>query len=351
MTTNNWPKHVQKYLFRLKDGFFQFPYLFNSPQIMLDSIAKLPITKHYPTKQILIINTSLSKARIYYREIEEGFWFFGFFLNLKENIVASSKYDKSIFSDYYLLTFSLFEYKFPLKNGEALTLDSICWTFSKPNTEISSYFYKESNGKFFSIAIKKDWVKKNFTSKVFKERKAILQFLNGKRGSYTWLDISVKAHQIAADLSVIIKQTDKMESTNSILKKNSMKLMAEFFSNAFNDSRIKDNISLSNLDYHNVAKAERIILQNLHLPFIGIDFIAKEVNTSPTKLKANFKAVFGFSMLQYHKEKNLVLAMQLIEKSDFHIQEIAVITGHDSAGRFASSFKKRFGKLPSQVRF
>ena len=351
MTTNNWPKHIQKYLFLLKDGFFQFPYLFNSPQLMLDSIANLPITKHYPAKQILSLNTSLSKARIYYREIEEGFWFFGFFLNLKENIVALSKYDKNIYSDYYLLTFSLFEYKFPLKNGDFLTLDSICWTFSKPNTEISSYFYKQSNGKFFSIALKKEWVKKNFTSKRFKERKAILQFLNGKRGSYTWLDISAKAHEIGTDLTTIIKQTDNPEANNLLLKKKSMQLMAEFFNNVFEDSRITDNISLSNLDYYNVAKAERIILQNLHLPFIGIDFIAQEVNTSATKLKSNFKAVFGFSMLQYHKEKNMVLAMQLIGKSDFNIQEIAVITGYDSAGRFASGFKKRFGKLPSEVRF
>ncbi|KAF2517140.1 helix-turn-helix domain-containing protein [Flavobacterium foetidum] len=351
MTLDNWPKHIQKYLFLLKDGFFQFPYLFNTPQIMLESILKLPITRHFPLKSLITFNTPLCKAKMYYKEFEEGFWLLTFYMTLKENIMALSGYDTNKSSEYYLLTFSVFEYQFPLKDGTSLTLLSTCWTISKPGTEISSYFYKEADGKFFSIAMTKSWVKKNFSSKKFKDRKTILNFFNGKRGSYTWLDISEKAHQVGAEISEILERETNSESDNLKLKKKSMKLITEFFDNAFADTRIEDNISLSNLDYLNVSRAERIILQHLHLPFIGIEHIAKEVNTSPTKLKSNFKAVYGFSMLQYHKEKNLVLAMQLVQKSDFTIQEIAVITGHDSAGRFASSYKKRFGKLPSEERF
>lgn len=351
MTLDNWPKHIQKYLFLLKDGFFQFPYLFNSPQIMLDSMLKLPITRHFPEKRLITFNTSLCKAKMYYREMDKGFWLLTFYLNMKENIMALSGYDDKHSSEYYLLTFSIFEYKFPLKDGSALNLLSTCWTISKPNTEISSYFYKQANGKFFSIAIHKDWAKKNLTSKKFKQRKTILNFLNGKRGSYTWLDISQKAHEVGADLSDLLEKENNSEADNIAIKKKSMKLVTEFFDNCFIDTRIEDNISLTNLDYLNVSRAEKIILQNLHLPFIGIEYIAKEVNMSTTKLKANFKAVFGFSMLQYHKEKNMMLAEQLVKKSDFSIQEIAVVAGYDSAGRFASSFKKRFGKLPSEARF
>ncbi|WP_082472434.1 helix-turn-helix domain-containing protein [Flavobacterium sp. Leaf82] len=47
----------------------------------------------------------------------------------------------------------------------------------------------------------------------------------------------------------------------------------------------------------------------------------------------------------------MVLAMQLIQKSNIQIQDISLITGYDSASRFAASFKKRFGKLPSEIRF
>lgn len=351
MTLDNWPKHIQKYLFLLKDGFFQLPYLFNSPKIMLDSLLKLPGMNHVPLKQYFSLNTSLCKAKMYYREIEDGFWLLAMYMNVKENIVTKSYYDKNKLSEYYLLTFSVFEYNFQLNDTHQITLLSTCWTFSKPDTEISSYFYKGTTGRFFSFAITKEWASKNFTSKKIKERKAIKKFLDGNKGSYTWLDIVPKAHELGEDLSKFIENAAVIETDKPALKKKSMKLITAFFNNSFDDSRIIDNVSLSNLDYHNVAKAEKIILHNLHLPFVGIEVIAKEVNTSPTKLKSNFKTVFGFSMLQYHKEKNMLLAMQLIQNSTIHIQYIAALTGYDSASRFAASFKKRFGKLPSEIRF
>ncbi|MNR55027.1 Regulatory protein PchR [compost metagenome] len=83
---------------------------------------------------------------------------------------------------------------------------------------------------------------------------------------------------------------------------------------------------------------------------MGIDKIAFEVNTSPTKLKANFKTVFGFSMLQYHKEKNMLLAKQLLQNSEIEVQIIAIITGFESASKFSAAFKKRFNELPSVFR-
>jgi AraC-like DNA-binding protein len=83
---------------------------------------------------------------------------------------------------------------------------------------------------------------------------------------------------------------------------------------------------------------------------VGIEFIAKEVNTSTTKLKTNFKIVYGLSMLKYHKEKNMLFAKQLITNPEINIQDIANITGYNSSSRFASCYKKRFGKLPSEAR-
>ena len=81
---------------------------------------------------------------------------------------------------------------------------------------------------------------------------------------------------------------------------------------------------------------------------MGIDFIARAVNLSPTKLKMIFKTFFGFSMLQYHKEKNMLLALQLIKNSTMQIRNIALVTGYESASNFTAAFKKRFGFLPSQ---
>lgn len=346
MTIDNWPKRSQKCF----DVFSEFPYLFNSPQLLLDSLIKLPITNHIPLKQSIYLDTSLYKVIMRYRKIEEGFWFLATEMDVKENIIAKSGYDENLSSDYYLLTFSVFEYTFTFKDSADVKLLSTCWTFSKPETEVTTYFRKGTTGNFFGVAINKEWANKNFSSEKFPQKKVIEKFLNGKKGSFTWLDIAPKAQDLIKKMNEILKTESDVGIDTVSFKKDCLKLIVEFFNNSFGDNRIFDNVSLSNLDYHYVSKAEKIILDNLHLPFIGIEYIAKEVKISPTKLKSNFKEVFGFSMLQYHKEKNMLRAMQLLQNSDIRIKNIATVTGYCSASKFASNFKKRFGKLPYKVR-
>jgi AraC-like DNA-binding protein len=350
MNLDNWPKHIHKYLFLLKDNFFQLPYLYNSPEKMVEGLIHLPIAKHNIIEQFISITSPFYKSKTYYRKIDEGFWILVTSMNIKENIVTISNYDQDTVNDYYFLNLSIFQYEFFVKDSKCVTLTNTTWTFNKPNTEVPNYFYKKTNGKIISFALKKDWVKKKISSKTIKQKKAILQFLNNKRGFYRWMDIAPNVHNLAAELSETIKNESSINFNLASLKKKSMKLIIAFFENSFNDNRILENISLSNSDYSNVARAEKIISNNLHLPFVGIEFIAKEVNTSKTKLKINFKIVYGLSMLKYHKEKNMLYAKQLVSNPEINIQDIANITGYDSSSRFASFYKKRFGELPSQAR-
>ena len=46
------------------------------------------------------------------------------------------------------------------------------------------------------------------------------------------------------------------------LKISAVELINDFFENAFDDNRIPDNISLSNIDYAKISNAEKIILLN-----------------------------------------------------------------------------------------
>ena len=64
-----------------------------------------------------------------------------------------------------------------------------------------------------------------------------------------------------------------------------------------------------------------------------------------------FKSVYGTSMLQYQKEKKLLLAMQMVQNTDMQMKNIAFAIGYTNQSKFAANFKKRFDKLPSEVRF
>lgn len=215
---------------------------------------------------------------------------------------------------------------------------------------MATYFYKGTVGKFYNIVFNKKWAKENIFDLVLGEENLTFEkFLDSKTAFYTLLDIAPNAHILSERMEDILNN-DKQIPFASDLKDHVLSLMSEFLKNSFQDKRFKNNVSLNNLDYSKVAKAEKNILHNLSVPFVGVENIALQVNISPTKLKSNFKTVFGFSMLQYHKEKNMLLAMQLIEMSSFQIQIIAASTGYESASKFTAAFKKRFGKRPSEFR-
>ena len=352
MAKTKWDKLLEKYLFLYKDGFFELPYLSNSAKIMTDSVIENPVARNKPLEQGIYSNNPFCKGIMYYREIEGNFTVLSSHINIKENIRAKAIYDENQASNYYILSFSVFEYEFPIKNndGKNTKILSTCWTFYKPNTQVETYFYKKTKGKFYNFLFDKKWANKNIFIKNNENKIAFNNFLDSEIGFYTWLDIAPKAHDISKKMSRIMTNEKAGIFNIEDLKTNAIELINYFFENVFYDNRILDNISLSNSDYAKISKAEKIILLHLNLPFIGVDAIAKEISMSPTKLKSNFKMIYGFSMLQYHKEKNLLLAKQLLENSDVLINHIFVLTGYESASKFTAAFKKRFGKLPSDFR-
>lgn len=351
MNSVKWPQHVEKNLFLYKDHFFQVPYLYNSPQKMIAGLEILPITEHITKKNTLTIGSVLYKAHIVYRKLDEDFWILSTHMTMKENIITVSSYDETNFKDYYFLHYSVVKQKFYTSPSTYVMVDSATWCFTKPNTKLPSYFYKKSQFQTLTFAFRKDWIRKNLTYKEIKQRKALIAFLNGKKGFTKWPDLVPDANHLAKQLTAILEDENTTAgSYTSILRKKSMHMIIQFFENAFTDNRIQDNVSLNNNSYTAVIMAEKILTQNLHLPFKGIESIAREVNIAPTQLKSWFKIVYGRSMLQYCKEKNLILALQLLKKSKVDIKDISIFTGYSSASRFAATFKKRFNILPSKAR-
>jgi AraC-like DNA-binding protein len=348
---NEWDKVIQKYLFFYRDGFFELPYLSNSPQQMVSSLIKIPVVQHKPVENAIYADSPFCKGVMYYREIEEGLWILATNIDIKENIIAKALYDQATVSDYYFLSFSTFEYEFPTGNAstDKVTLLSKCWTFYKPETVVSTYFYKGTSGKFCNLVFTKKWAEKNLSSQILSRGEDLQKFLNRETGFLTWLDVVPNIDEISEEIWRILENNNKGSFDKINLKIEVHKIITSFFKTTLEDSRIQEYKSLNNIDYSNVAKAEKIILHHLTSPFVGVENIALDVHMSPTKLKAIFKSVFGSSMLQYHKEKNIQLAMQLIQKSDLQIKNIAVTTGYDSASKFTAAFKKRFGILPSEV--
>lgn len=346
---HSFSKRFKKYLFLLHDGFFELPYLSNSPENVYGSVAELGIAQHDSQQQSVRSNNLFCNGELRYRQLDQGFWLLGTTIKVKQNIVAKAIYDNADQAEYFYLSFSVFEYPFPLPGADANALQSVCWTFYKPNTEVATYFYKGTRGTFYNIAFTREWADKNLLMDTPEKTSALQNFLNSDTGFLTWLDVLPSAHVAAKNISELLSKPTQVTADQDSLRIETKSLVSDFFRSELQNDRIQSFTTIRNPNYGTAARAEKIILQRLTLPFSGVDEIAKEVNVSTTKLKANFKAVFGFSMLQYHKEKNMQIAIQLLRSGLLPIRTVASLTGYECGSKFAAAFRKRFSVLPSEV--
>lgn len=351
MPLSDWKVYLHKNLFREQQGFYELPYLSNNPGLMLDSIIAMPVSQHKPQEQAIYTDNPFTTGVMRYRNLEAGLALIGSRISLKKNIISKALYHAEIPGDYYYLSFAVFEYRFPVtSNGsKTVTLLSTTCTFYKPNTEVATYFYEDTQGKFFNIIFNKQWANENLSFSGA-QKDELDEYLDGESGFINWIDIVPEAPALANELWDRLQEDPGKHENNESLKRSVQQVVSGFFKHAFEDKRIKSHTALHNPDYALVAAAEKIILNNLAFQFPGVEKIAREVNLSPTKLKAVFKSVFGFSMLQYHKEKNLLLAMQLIANTSTHVKTVASLTGYESSSKFTANFKKRFGMLPTDIR-
>ena len=352
MRISKWISFIRENINFYRDGFFELPYLSNSPQVLLKSIINSPSARHVANEQGIYRNNPFSKGVMRYREIEPGFWIISTSITFKKNVMLKAIYDDDVPSDYHTLTFSMFESQVKLQNtfADKVPFFNKYWGFKKPGTEVGAYWYKDSICHFFLYYFNDEWIEKNLAFETLAKDNQIKQFLNSKNGFITYQDIVPNAEIVSKQIWKNLERINKDTFDEKQLKSQTFEMVSGFFNNAYNDNRKSNNEPAIGSEYRRVAKAEKIIIENLTNSFPGVEAIAKDVNLSATKLKSSFKAVYGTSMLQYHIEKKMLLAMQLIESTDIQIKNVTYEVGYESPSKFAATFKKQFGKLPSEIR-
>lgn len=352
MNLSKWLQYIKPNFKFYQDGFFESPYLSNFPQMMIESTIKTPTSKHVLKEQAVHRYNPFTKGVMRYREIEEGFWITASNIEFKQNALIRKIYDEDEISNYYTLTFTFFESQAKLQNtfADKIPFQSKYWGFKKPGTDVGSYFYKGFKCEFYIYSFSEEWIKKNIPFEELDKEMAFRKFLDSNKGFITYQDIVPNAEELSIAIWQSLVTFNDGVFSKTILKSQALSLVSTFFKNAFANLRKEDYKEKGTVDYRKMAHCESLISKDLTTAFIGIDTIARKVNISSSKLKADFKLVYGTSMLQYNIEKKMQLAMQLILNTDMQIKYITQEVGYESHSKFSATFKKKFGKLPSEVR-
>ena len=109
------------------------------------------------------------------------------------------------------------------------------------------------------------------------------------------------------------------------------------------------DIRLSREDISRVMEVESLITRDVFSPAPVIPELARMVRISETKLKNNFKTVFGIPIYQYFQKARMRAARDVLETNKYSIKQVALEMGYANLSNFSTAFRKEFGMLPSEL--
>ena len=90
------------------------------------------------------------------------------------------------------------------------------------------------------------------------------------------------------------------------------------------------------------------IISNLETSYT-IEELSKEFGVSPTKLKMDFKHLFGTTIYKFYNQARMDEAYRRLKSGQYSVSEVGYDLGYSSLSKFSSMFKKVHGILPNDV--
>lgn len=156
------------------------------------------------------------------------------------------------------------------------------------------------------------------------------------------------------DLQLILHQIQSLSYQGSLkrmyLEGKVLELLAtslhlQFSNRTFQESKV----NLSYCDVQCIYQARDYKLHQLENP-PTLKELARQVGINEFKLKAGFREVFQTTVFSYLRQERMKIAMNLLEKGDITISEVAMKVGYINKIHFSAAFKETFGFNPSQFK-
>lgn len=347
---DKWYEKLRPYLFKYKDGFFELPYLGNTPLLMIESFRRMPFIKHNEKLKMIISKSPFVDANVKYQELEEDLIIIYSTLYIKSNVCFRSTIKKEIPNGYYCLTYSTnLEFNNSSKriiNGEPLENSS--FQLLKPTVKIKTYHFKNAHFETFQLYFKENWLI-NYLKNTDLENEKLLEFVHSKNDSFI---SSLEENDFMPKFINDIKTHLELNFTDrdpKFLHENSLNFLNYFIENSFNKSTSSQYYFISNNDRLKLLEVEKMLLDNLTTKFPGIGSIANEVGFSETKLKYLFKQLHHKTLLDYYQEEKMKAAYKMLTENAMKVTEVANHFGYTNVSKFSAMFKAHIHSLPSKV--
>jgi len=148
---------------------------------------------------------------------------------------------------------------------------------------------------------------------------------------------------------LMVKKIDHPLRINYILNR-IMLLMEKFFERQIlknNHPVMRTRIRQSEMERLMVVEA--LLVKDYSQPPPTIEMLSKICAMSATKLKNDFKNLYGAPIYEYYQKNRMSKARALLLEGGHSIKEVGMMVGYSNLSHFAAGFKKEFGVLPSEL--
>ncbi len=347
-----WFSSIRNLAFKNKDGFYQIPLVSNSPELIIKSLARMPYVYNDIQREVFGTNNRFVDAEVPYQKIEDGLWIFHSKTYYKKNINFIISKEDEVSNDFYKVYLDLNSNKSSHKNVllNGVPYSNSCWVLQKPFDTTSYCKFKGCKTTSLVLHFNEKWLNNVLKNQLFYKKSELVHFFKSKAK----ILIISEESSITEKLKTRSKELFEKKS-NRLDHIDDWKNLALDFLCTFIDKFNEENINAKMYEFNHpdrvaLAKAEKILMDGLHQEFVGIDNLANQVGLSPTKLKSNFKMVYGTSVFQYFRSTQMKQAKVVLEKNEgLKIQKLALMFGYKNMTKFANAFKKEHGVFPSEV--
>jgi len=129
-------------------------------------------------------------------------------------------------------------------------------------------------------------------------------------------------------------------------------MKAETITQEINDTEAEAEspiMRLSPLDQRFLDKLNKLIEDHISTEDLDIAFFTDKMAMSHSTFYRKVKALTGMSANEYIKKAKLRHSMRLLQSKEYSVTEVAMMAGFNNLGNFRESFKREFGKTPSEI--
>lgn len=151
-------------------------------------------------------------------------------------------------------------------------------------------------------------------------------------------------------LNEILSQDIRQPLRHIYLYNRVLLLMERFLSRFYTRiGEYRNQLDMNDAGLSRLIEVEYALAGDFSNPPPTIIQLSKIAAMSPTKLKMEFKKVYGMPVYEYYQKNRMGAARILLQSRKYTVKEVGLNIGYSNLSHFASAFKREFGVLPSEL--